>query len=418
MSTSTSAQARRQRARQHAYPNPYRFPWLSSLLATVLGITLFGGVSYGLISANLDRKLDKAVIDISEYQAQSEQPERLTDDFAGRPVNILVAGIDSRYGRSGELGAGTTADEDTIRSDATMLLHLSADRQRVVFMSIPRDLLTDVPSCTTGEGVQTAPYYGMFNSAFSTGAGTDDVAGGVACTVATTSQLTGLTIDGFVVMDFAGFADLIDTLGGVEMCFDTHLEDPHSGLSVGPGCEVLDGTQGLAFARARKDPSLGDGSDIHRMGRQHELLGSMMSTIMESKFTDLPSLYAFVQEAMHTGSFSQSLSNWRTDAALVNSIRNTPPDDVRFVTMPWNYSTADPNRVELDAPLADPMFEALRNDQPLPPGIVYRNMAQQAFIVNDDGTSSPVEQNEWGEWVPVAPPQSGAEPPADDSPTE
>lgn len=374
----------------HASPNPHRFPWVRSVLAAVLAVALFGGVAGALIINNLDHQIKDSVISTANRGSDTSQSATVVneelppDAFEGRPVNILVAGIDSRYDENGEIGAGTIDLDPTIRSDTTMILHLSADRQHATILSIPRDMMVDIPSCQTADGSYTYAHYGMFNSAFADGAGLDDIAGGIACTQATVEDFTGITIDGFVVIDFTGFSRLVDTLGGVDICLDEAMYDELAGLDVPAGCQTLHGQQALAFARARKD--LADGSDLRRIDRQQWLIGQMVSQILDSNmFTNLPSLYKFVQEGLSTSKFSPSLNSWRTDAALLNSIRNTPRENIRFVTTPYLPDPEDENRVLPDYYQASAIFQALIDDQPLPAGTLFRNLQNQTFIVGDAG---------------------------------
>lgn len=376
--------------RAHAYPNPYRFPWLQVLAATIVAVVLFGWVAGSLMISNLDRQIKGSVIDTGGLGAVNGQPDANSgeplpkDFFEGRPVNILVSGIDSRYNDNGELGAGTTDIDPTIRSDTTLVLHLSADRQNATILSIPRDMKVDIPSCRMADGTITYEYFGMFNSAFSTGAGTDDIAGGIACTQAAVESFTGLTIDGFVVIDFAGFSRLVDTLGGVDICLEEPMFDTAAGLDLPAGCQTLDGTQGLAFARARKE--IADGSDMRRIDRQQQLIGLMISQVLDSNmFTNLPSLYQFVQEGLATSKVSVSLDSWRTDAALLNSIKNTPRDQIRFVTVPAIQDPYDENRLLPDDYLAWDVFESIITDQPLPVGTIFRNLENETFVVAEDG---------------------------------
>lgn len=400
---------------QHAYPNIRRFPWIQTVLVTILALGTFVGVSSALVLNNLDQQVKGAVIDTENLGAvQTEEPVPV-DSFEGRPVNILVAGIDSRYGDNEAVGAGTSEDEDTIRSDVTMVVHLSADRTRTTILSIPRDLIVEIPECVLSDGSVSPAQYGQFNWAFSTGAGTDDLAGGIACVQATAEELTGLTMDGFIIIDFAGFERLIDALGGVNLCIDEDMSDELAGLDLKAGCHRLDGVTGLAFARARHD--VGDGSDLQRIDRQQQLIGALVVQALDSNmFTDLPTLYQFVQEAMQIAGFSRSLDTWRANSALLNSVRHTPRENFQFVTMPWLYSPEDPNRVILEEPLASELDASLVNDQPLPPGVVFRDLSNQTFVVGPDGVpimidelGNPIVLDENGQAVPGPSPDGGEE---------
>lgn len=392
---------------QHAYPNVTRFPWLQTILATVLAFMMFAGVSSALMLADLDRQVKGAVIDTGNLGAVEENDPFPTDNFEGRPVNILVSGIDSRYGENEAVGAGSTEDDNTIRSDSTMIVHLSADRSRTTVLSVPRDLMVEIPECVVADGSVMSAQYAQFNWAFSTGAVTDDLAGGIACVEATVEELTGLSIDGFIIIDFAGFEKLIDAMGGVDLCIDEDMSDELAGLELTEGCHRLTGVQGLAFARARHN--VGDGSDLQRIDRQQQLIGAMVAQALNSSlFSNMPQMYQFVQEAMQVAAFSRSLDTWRANSALLNSVRHTPPENFQFVTMPWQYNPDDPNRVILEEPLASELSLSLVNDEPLPVGIIFRNLENQTFVVGPDGApimidaeGNPVTVDENGQVVPA-----------------
>lgn len=380
---------------QHAYPNVARFPWAQTIVATLLAFLMFAGVASALMLADLDRQVKGAVLDTEDLGAADGMP---VDSFEGRPVNILITGIDSRYGENEAVGAGTAEDEDTIRSDSTMIVHLSADRARTTVLSVPRDLMVDIPECVVADGSVMPEQYGQFNWAFSTGAVQDDLAGGIACVEATVEQLTGLDMDGFIIIDFAGFEKLINAMGGVELCIDEDMSDELAGLELSKGCHTLDGRQGLAFARARHD--VGDGSDLQRIDRQQQLIGAMVAQALDSNiFSNMPQMYRFVQEAMQVAAFSRSLDTWRANSALLNSVRGTPPEDFRFVTVPWMYNPNDPNRVLLEEPAAGELFFSLVKDEPLPEGTIFRNLDNQTFIVGVGG--EPVMIDEEGNPIKV-----------------
>src|SRR5699024_7922614 len=139
------------------------------------------------------------------------------DPASGEPINLLVLGSDTRAGEvNDEYG---TTPESGQRSDTTMLTHISADRERVEVVSIPRDMLVTIPSCRMADGSWTEPRpETMFNRAFSQGADGGDLGTAAACTIRTLEEMSDVYVDDFVVVDFAGFINVVDALGGVPMC--------------------------------------------------------------------------------------------------------------------------------------------------------------------------------------------------------
>ena len=375
---------------QHAATSPYRFGVLRALLAVFLASSLFVVTTSVFVYNALANQVKKSVLDISHLSADSEQSaEKITpiDQFEGQPINLLVSGVDSRYNQD-DSGYGDAEELSTIQSDTTMIAHISADRQSVTVVSIPRDLITDIPSCTLSSGAQTYEYTGMFNSAFSTGAVTNDLAGGIACTKATVEELTGVHIDAFVIVDFTGFKGMIDALGGVWFDVPEDMYDELAGLDVHAGCQRFDSMTALAFARARKE--IGDGSDISRIGRQQELVSAMLREVLSKNFvTDLPALLSFLQATIASLTVSPNLADINSDAGLLLSLLNLDKANIRFVTLPWANAPHDPNRVVAVEPDASLLWEVLKSDAPLPAGMTYTDGTGTQQVVPFPGESEP-----------------------------
>lgn len=327
------------------------------LLCALLAILLFLGSVVYFAYTRLDGNIQTKNIDIYLGRDKDEiEPYR-----PGEDINILILGSDTRSGESDIDGAGASNEVVGMRSDTTMLAHISADRTRAEIISIPRDTLVDIPSCRLPDGTWTeARESTIFNSAFSIGGQTDDVGAAAACTIRTVEELTGLYIDGFVVVDFASFQQFVDALGGVEMCFDETISDTTTALDLQEGCQKLDGEKALAFARARK--GIGDGSDIGRMTRQQDLvLAIVEEAVNRNIMTNLPSLYRLVDAVSQSIVTDSDLGNIDTLASLANSIRNISPEDMFLMTMPWDPAGA---RV-LPSADAEIAWRALEDDVPL-----------------------------------------------------
>lgn len=379
----------------HAGPNPRPFPWATTVFATLFAIVLFVGTSVALAYDNLSDRLGESVVNtdnLGAVKTKENEEKPPADAFNGRPVNILIAGIDARSGQDASI-VNPDDDDPTMRSDTTMILHLSADRQHAYMVSLPRDMLADIPECRLTDGSTSPAQFAQFNWAFSFGASAanpddlkESVAGGIACTQATVEEMTGLVMDGFVVIDFTGFEGVIDSLGGVDLCTDEDVDSDMTGFQLEAGCHHLNPSQALAYARERY--GYDDGSDMSRIGRQQQLLGAVVKEILETNMlTDLPKLYAFMQEALATMFVSPSLSSPQADVGLALSLKNTPPDQIRFVIMPVLQLDTDQNRLIPKEPGATELWDALRNDAPLPPGTVYRDMDNQLFTIDADGNS-------------------------------
>jgi LCP family protein required for cell wall assembly len=185
-----------------------------------------------------------------------------TDDaVAGEPVNILLVGSDSREGEA----PGEVAQVAGKRTDTIMVMRLDPASEHVAVLSIPRDLW--LPIAGSGDEAR-------INSAY-TEPGQEQVL------IDTIRQNFGITINHWVEVDFQGFRDVVDALGGVTLYFDRLVRDRASGLHIdGLGCVTLDGDMALAYARSRKAEYLTEEgewerdpqSDLSRISRQQTLM--------------------------------------------------------------------------------------------------------------------------------------------------
>ncbi len=297
----------------------------------------------------------------------TDRPEVVApeDPSAGSALNILLLGSDSRGGdNAGVVDDGT----DGARSDTTMVMHISADRSRVELMSIPRDTTVDIPSCPTSSGGQTAPMYGVkFNASFAAGVMTGgDVESGALCTMKTVETISDVRMDGFIVVDFSGFEQMIEALGGVEMCIPNDISSKKAdNLVLSAGVQTLDGKTALKYARARTGQGLGDGSDIGRIARQQELMAALARTVLgQNLLTDSPQLLQFLGAVTGSLTMSSNLGSIQGLAGLAYSARGLRPDTIAFMTVPWQYDPSNPNNVVLTDE-ATTVFDNLRNDRPL-----------------------------------------------------
>ncbi|MCX5198838.1 LCP family protein [Streptomyces sp. NBC_00249] len=299
-------------------------------------------------------KLDANIHADTSAEAELRHYERERPaNFAAGAQNILLIGSDSR---SGTENSGYGQDGGTQRSDTTILLHLPADRRSATAVSIPRDLMTAVPSCLTSDGSRTGERFAQFNWAFQWG--------GAACTIRTVEHLTGVRIDHHMVVDFAGFKKMVDAVGGVEVCLRRPVDDAEAHLRLPAGRQVLRGEQALGFVRARH--SLGNGSDTERMERQQQFLGSLVKKVQSNGVLLNPArLYPLLDAATSSVTTDPGLASLRGLYELVRGVRDIPTDQVKFLTVPRRPYAADPNRDELVEPDAARLFQQLRMDRPL-----------------------------------------------------
>ena len=241
---------------------------------------------------------------------------------AAEPLTFLVIGSDSRAGLDSLQNFGPSEDA---RGDVIMLVKLHPADGTAQILSLPRDLLVEIP----GKGTN------RINAAYSYG--------GAPLMVRTVKQLTGLPIHHYVEVDFVGFQALVDQVGGVYIDFAYPARDTKSGLSVEAGHQLLDGTQALAYARSRQYEELRDGSwvavaadDFGRTRRQQQVILAILSAVKTpGSLTETRSI---------VGGFASHLS---VDSALARSsiielafrMRSISGDKIETATLPGYIDT-------------------------------------------------------------------------------
>lgn len=267
--------------------------------------------------------------------------------------NILLIGSDSRAGDNREYGRD---DGGSQRSDTTILLHLAADRKSATAVSLPRDLMAEIPSCRTADGKETREQFAQFNSAFELG--------GTACTIRTVEKMTGIRIDHHMVVDFNGFKDMVDAVDGVEICLKQPINDKDAHLELPAGRQTLNGEEALGYVRARK--TLGNGSDTERMERQQQFLGALVNKMQSNGVLLNPTrLYPVLDAATKSLTTDPGLDSLRDLYDLVRGMRDVPTEQVQFLTVPRQPYRNNINRDELVEPDAGDLFKQLREDRPV-----------------------------------------------------
>jgi LCP family protein required for cell wall assembly len=288
------------------------------------------------------------------------------DPNAGKPISFLLLGQDTRDGSGNEaLSGGTAADAGSHNADTTMVVQISADRSFINLVSIPRDSLVDVPSCQTPKGTIPAQYGVMFNSIFSTAWDQGDGLSSAAnCTLNAVNALTGLDLQQFVVVDFQGLKDMIDAVGGVNVCVPVDTQDTYTELDLKKGLQHLDGMHATMYARMRHGTGT-DGTDVMRTTRQQYLVKQLMSEALgKNLFTQTGQLYQLSKAALHSLSISEGLASIPTLTGLAVSLKNMNPAHFYAQTIPVTEAPSDPNR-RVWATGADAVWAKLRTNKPL-----------------------------------------------------
>nr|WP_228991070.1 LCP family protein [Streptomyces sp. DH8] len=324
--------------------------WLRwTALAASFLVLVAAGVGWWIYK-KLDGNITTDTSAAAELKAyEKERPTPVVMDAR----NILLIGSDSRAGENSEYGRD---DGGSQRSDTTILLHLAADRKSATAVSLPRDLMVEVPGCRTVDDKKSRERFAQFNSAFETG--------GTACTIRTVERMTGIRVDHHMVVDFNGFKEMVDAVDGVEICLKKPIDDKDAHLELPAGRQTLNGEEALGYVRARK--SLGNGSDTERMERQQQFLGALVNKMQSNGVLLNPTrLYPVLDAATKSLTTDPGLDSLRDLYDLVRGMRDVPTDQVRFLTVPRQPYRQDPNRDELVEPDAGELFRQLREDRPV-----------------------------------------------------
>ncbi len=278
---------------------------------------------------------------------QMEDAGNLPSLASGDGVYLIV-GSDSRENLPDDL-EGSFGDFDGARADVIILAQVVDGRRQL--LSIPRDLKVDIPGHGTNK----------INAAYAFG--------GPELLVDTVAQATGIRPNHYLEVEFAGFAGIVDALGGIEIDFPYPARDLKSGLEVDAGTQTVDGATALAYARSRSFEEFRDGEwvgqgggDIARAARQREVLtkimaqGSSVSGVVRS-----PALIAAIGSNL-TADSDLSLATLAGTAWAMRSANETDS-----VTLPVNGSNeGGVSYLVRDDPAAQEVIDAFLAGRPLP----------------------------------------------------
>jgi LCP family protein required for cell wall assembly len=309
-----------------------------------------------------------AYVALKHFNANIKQAD-ISSLLGDQPVNthpqaenIAVIGSDTRYGQGSGYGSGLVTDQ----SDTLMIIHIPADRKWAEVMSIPRDSYVNIPACKMGNGQLSSPTQYKINEAFAIGnLDGNHTALGVACTIKTVEQDTGIYINHFIVVNFTGFKSMVAALGGVNECNSTPINDPNSNLHLSAGEHLLTPTQALGYVRARY--TLGDGSDLGRIGRQQAFMSSLIGRVKSKLYNPLD-IYRFLDAFTKSLTIDSQLGGITGLYDLGQSLRGIPSSKIAFFTVPnFPRSEIDPSdtaNVVWTQPEDNEIFASFRNDVP------------------------------------------------------
>jgi LCP family protein required for cell wall assembly len=282
-----------------------------------------------------------------------KQPPKLNN-----AENILLIGSDTRVGQHG-IGGGASTGCDC--SDTLMLLHISPGHHSVTVMSIPRDSMVPVESCAPSDGTpgQDAAS-GEFERINATLA-----YGGPACTFKVVADQTGIHLDHFIQLNFSGFINVVNDLGGVSVCLPFAVNNQESGLNLPAGVHHIDGAQALSFWRTRED--IGEGSDLQRIQRDQYLMAALVQGMTHSGLLGSPTkIFSVVRDAANAMTTDSGLDE-NAMLQIAESLPRLSSKNVQFVTVPNVAYPPDPTaELSWEQPQANQLFSAIQDDVQLP----------------------------------------------------
>jgi anionic cell wall polymer biosynthesis LytR-Cps2A-Psr (LCP) family protein len=386
--------------------------WIRAVLAVTASLAIIGGLGVGAFAARW-YTLRNVSVDKGFVRVQGNNSSPLPPSGAcTQPCNILLLGSDSRSGLSASQQGQFGTNQDlggSARADTIMLVHLDPDTSKTVVLSFPRDLWVNIP----GHGTD------KINSAFEGGVEN----GGPELMARTVFALTHIPIDHYLYVDLNGFQQILDTLGGVNICIPSyyvntpgyleavdpsgatvsihyteigHVADPYTGLDVLPGCHHLDGTQALAYVRARHNLPCSPIPDFARIGRQQQFMRALINQMLRpSELAKVPALVGPVLSSLHRDSGLQPADL----AYLVGQMRGVSTGAVQFRAVSGTNAVVNGLDVVKMDPADNKLFAAIRDDTPLPePGtnlpITPLSPANTTVEVIDAGNASAASEVE------------------------
>ncbi|MFD7704633.1 LCP family protein [Streptomyces caelestis] len=323
-----------------------------TLSVLILGTAGAGYLYYRHLNGNIEK---------GERSSGDSKARRTGPNAAGQtPLNILLIGSDSRASDANvALGGGRNHRDSVPLGDVQMLIHLAADRRSAAVVSIPRDTRVDIPECTDPETGETYP---ATNTIINESLGR----GGAGCTLATWENLTGVYIDHWMTIDFAGVVRMADAIGGVEVCVNQNVWDRPlpgvpggSGLKMRAGSEKVEGEQALQWLRTRH----AWGSDVLRTRAQRMYMNSAMRTLRgQNVFTDTGRLMDLAEAATKSLVVSEEIGTVKKLFDLGTQLRTVPSNRITMTTMPTVADPENANHLLPDGDDAEQMWAMLRDD--------------------------------------------------------
>ena len=265
--------------------------------------------------------------------------------------DYVLVGSDSREGLTAaqrkQLHTGSTQTAEGKRTDSIIVVHVPSGDGKPALISLPRDSYVPIPGHDKNK----------INAAYSLG--------GPKLLVATIEQVTDLRIDGYVEIGFGGFASVVDSLGGVDICVARAMDDHKAGINLKAGCQTLNGPNALGYVRARYSDPLGD---IGRVQRQRQFLGAIMKKAASPSTALIPWRYYGFATTAGAGLTVGEGTSLRDVIRVLQAMRAVSNGDGLSLTVPVSDTSMQTHvgeAVKWDSAKALALFKAIKNDEPL-----------------------------------------------------
>lgn len=345
---------RRSPVAQHA---PHRTPtaWGSALRMLGIGVAVVAVSALGIggfIAADLALRVSDGAVDLEGA------PEVAPPSLGAYPGEfaILLVGTDECGAVSKQKLGERCVREEGIRNDVNLLVHVSEEPRKVSVVSLPRDLMLEVPDCTREDGsVASGSSKAPINSVFERA--------GLSCVAKSVAELSGIDIGFAAKLSFDGVMKITDAIGGVEICVGgSGIRDRHTDINWDPGPRTVLGYEALQFIRVRK--GIGDGSDLARISNQQQYMSRLAKTILSSEtLTDPGKVLRLANVVADNVDPSKELANPVRLAQLALALKDVPFDEFKFLQLPTLEDPDDDDRVVVNEEAAAPMWEAIRTGE-------------------------------------------------------
>jgi LCP family protein required for cell wall assembly len=304
-----------------AASSPRRYAVAGRVLAAVLSVLVLGGSGWGWYLA----RVAEASVGRTDAIPTEGNTDAQGSDHAGKAMNLLLVGRDSRAGLTPEQAAefSTGDPEGLLNTDTMILVHVPADGSAAAFVSIPRDLYVSIPGY--GEAKLNSAFGRGYNDA--EGSDAEKEAAGARLLIQTISGATGVQIDHFAEINLLGFINISSIVGGVEVNLCNATDDPLSGAHFEAGVQTISGAEALAFVRQRH----GLPSELDRQVRQQVFLAGLIRNVLSENLLLNPVKQRQVIQQVGTSVTVDQGLNLFDLAAQMQSVK---PDDITFQTIP------------------------------------------------------------------------------------